>query len=53
MLASEEVLSTDEESVSEGDDEFDELGKNLESMLMNKKSAAEVTFIIEGKLSSY
>ncbi|RDD46850.1 Transcription initiation factor TFIID subunit 1 [Trichoplax sp. H2] len=41
VLASEEVLSTDEESVSEGDDEFDELGKNLESMLMNKKSAAE------------
>ena len=44
VLASEEVLSTDEESDSEGDDEFDELGKNLESMLMNKKSAAEVNF---------
>ena len=43
MLSSTEVLSTDEESSSdEGSSDIDELGKNLESMLANKKTGVQV-----------
>ena len=42
MLASTEVLSTDEEDSSGEDSDFEELGKNLENMLSNKKSSSEV-----------
>ena len=36
------VLSTDEESSSEEASDLDELGKDLESMLSNKKNKQEV-----------
>lgn len=43
VLASDEVLSTDEESSSGGDDsDFEEMGKNIESMLTNKKTSTQV-----------
>ena len=42
MLSSTAVLSTDEESSSDEDSDYDELGKNLESMLSNKKSSTQV-----------
>ena len=42
MLSSTEVLSTDAESSSDEDSDYDELGKNLESMLSNKKSSSQV-----------
>ena len=44
VLSSTEVLSTDEESSSDEDSDYDELGKNLESMLSNKKSSTQVFF---------
>lgn len=44
VLASDEVLSTDEESSSGGDDsDFEEMGKNIESMLTNKKTSTQVS----------
>ena len=42
MLGSEEVLSTDEESTSGEDSDFEEMGKNIESMLANKKTSSQV-----------
>lgn len=42
VLASEEVLSTDEGSSSDNDSDFEEMGKNLESMLSNKKTSSQV-----------
>ena len=41
VLQSTEVLSTDEESSSDESD-IDELGKNLEIMLANKKTSTQV-----------
>ncbi|PIK49714.1 putative transcription initiation factor TFIID subunit 1 [Apostichopus japonicus] len=44
VLASDEVLSTDEESSSGGDDsDFEEMGKNIESMLTNKKTSTQLS----------
>ena len=42
VLGSEEVLSTDEESTSGEDSDFEEMGKNIESMLSNKKTSSQV-----------
>lgn len=42
VLASKEELSTDEGSSSDEESDMDELGKNLESMLANKKTAVQV-----------
>ncbi len=42
MLASDEVLSTDEDSSSGDDSDFEEMGKNIESMLTNKKTSSQV-----------
>ena len=42
ILGSNEVLSTDEEDTDEEDSDFDELGKNLENMLSNKKTSHQV-----------
>ena len=42
VLSSTEVLSTDEESSSDEGSDIDELGKNLESMLANKKTSMQV-----------
>lgn len=46
VLSSTEVLSTDEESSSDEGSDIDELGKNLESMLANKKTSMQVDFKI-------
>ena len=43
VLSSTEVLSTDEESSSDEGSDIDELGKNLESMLANKKTSMQVS----------
>lgn len=46
MLQSAEVLSTDEgESTEEEDDneDIEEMGKNIEKMLSNKKTSSQVT----------
>lgn len=43
VLTSTEVLSTDEESSSDEGSDIDELGKNLESMLANKKTSMQLT----------
>ena len=43
VLASTETLSTDEESTSGEDSDFEEMGKNIESMLSNKKTSSQVT----------
>ncbi|KAK2556002.1 Transcription initiation factor TFIID subunit 1 [Acropora cervicornis] len=43
VLTSIEVLSTDEESSSDEGSDIDELGKNLESMLANKKTSMQLT----------
>ena len=44
VLASEETLSTDEESTSGEDSDFEEMGKNIESMLSNKKTSTQVSW---------
>ncbi|XP_041357029.1 transcription initiation factor TFIID subunit 1-like isoform X3 [Gigantopelta aegis] len=43
VLASSEVLSTDEESTSGEDSDFEEMGKNIESMLSNKKTSSQLS----------
>lgn len=42
VLSSNEVLSTDEDSSSADESDFEEMGKNLESMLSNKKTSSQV-----------
>lgn len=42
ILASAEALSTDEEFTSDEESDFEEMGKNIESMLDNKKTISEV-----------
>lgn len=44
-MQSKEVLSTDEDSSSEDDLDIEEMGKNIENMLSNKKSSMQVSFI--------
>ena len=46
VLSSTEVLSTDEESSSDEGSDIDELGKNLESMLANKKTSMQVSLLL-------
>ncbi|XP_059142595.1 transcription initiation factor TFIID subunit 1-like [Physella acuta] len=43
VLASTETLSTDEESTSGEDSDFEEMGKNIESMLSNKKTSTQLS----------
>ncbi len=43
MLASNEVLSTDEGSSSAEDSDFEEMGKNIEHMMSNKKTSSQVS----------
>lgn len=47
ILGSNEILSTDEEGSDSGseDSDYDEMGKNIESMLTNKKSSSQVQFL--------
>ena len=49
ILASEEVLSTDDESSSGDDSDFEEMGKNIENILTNKKTSSEVRLEKEEK----
>ncbi|ELU04183.1 hypothetical protein CAPTEDRAFT_225982 [Capitella teleta] len=42
VLSSKEVLSTDEESSEADDSDFEEMGKNLENMLSNKKTSSQL-----------
>uniref|UniRef100_A0A6P7HBP0 Transcription initiation factor TFIID subunit 1-like n=1 Tax=Diabrotica virgifera virgifera TaxID=50390 RepID=A0A6P7HBP0_DIAVI len=46
VLSSAEVLSTDEgeSSEEESDEDIEEMGKNIENMLANKKTSSQVTF---------
>ena len=43
VLSSNEVLSTDEDESSAEDSDIDEMGKNIESMLSNKKTSSQVS----------
>lgn len=43
VLSSNEVLSTDEDSSSADESDFEEMGKNLESMLSNKKTSSQLS----------
>lgn len=42
------MLSTDEGSSSDNDSDFEEMGKNLESMLSNKKTSSQVIVVLLG-----
>jgi len=42
VLSSDAILSTDEESSGEEGSDMEDLGKDLESMLSNKKISSEV-----------
>lgn len=42
VLSSDAILSTDEESSGEEGSDIEDLGKDLESMLSNKKMSSEV-----------
>ena len=42
VLSSRELLSTDEDSSSADDSDFEEMGKNIENLLSNKKSSLQV-----------
>ncbi|XP_077971618.1 transcription initiation factor TFIID subunit 1-like [Styela clava] len=43
VLSSHDILSTDEDSSSGDDSDFEEMGKNIESILSNKKSSTQVS----------
>ncbi|GIX95370.1 transcription initiation factor TFIID subunit 1 [Caerostris extrusa] len=43
VLASKEVLSTDEDSSSDDDSDIEEMGKNIESMLTSKKTSSQLS----------
>ncbi|KAK2177894.1 hypothetical protein NP493_573g01008 [Ridgeia piscesae] len=42
VLASDEVLSTDEDSSSGDESDLEEMGKNIENMLANKKTSSQI-----------
>ncbi|UYV74640.1 TAF1 [Cordylochernes scorpioides] len=42
VLASTEILSTDEDTTSDDDSDIEELGKNIEKMLANKKTSTQI-----------
>lgn len=43
VLESTEVLSTDTDSSSAEDSDFEEMGKNIENMLQNKKTSSQLS----------
>lgn len=43
VLCSKEALSTDEDSSSEDDSDIEEMGKNIENMLANKKTSSQLS----------
>lgn len=42
-MSSVEVLSTDTDSSSAEDSDFEEMGKNIENMLQNKKTSSQLS----------
>ena len=44
VLASDEVLSTDDEDSEEEDSDFEEMSKNIDNMLLNKKTSSQASF---------
>lgn len=46
VLASNEVLSTDEDSSSDDDSDIEEMGKNIENMLSSKKTSSQVASVV-------
>lgn len=42
-MSSTEVLSTDTDSSSAEDSDFEEMGKNIENMLQNKKTSSQLS----------
>ena len=47
VLSSNEVLSTDEgESSDEDSSDIEEMGKNIENMLSNKKTSTQVSYVM-------
>ncbi|KAI0240465.1 Transcription initiation factor TFIID subunit 1 [Lamellibrachia satsuma] len=42
VLASDEILSTDEDSSSGDESDLEEMGKNIENMLANKKTSSQI-----------
>jgi hypothetical protein len=49
VLSSNEVLSTDEgESSDEDSSDIEEMGKNIENMLANKKTSTQVSYRLQG-----
>lgn len=43
VLSSTEILSTDTDSSSAEDSDFEEMGKNIENMLQNKKTSSQLS----------
>lgn len=43
VLTSDEILSTDDDSSSDDDSDFEEISKNIESMLANKKTSTQIS----------
>ena len=43
ILVSDETLSTDDDSSSDDDSDFEEISKNIESMLANKKTSTQIS----------
>ena len=43
ILASDETLSTDDDTSSDDDSDFEEISKNIESMLANKKTSTQIS----------
>nr|XP_018670467.1 transcription initiation factor TFIID subunit 1-like isoform X2 [Ciona intestinalis] len=43
VLSSRDILSTDEDSSSADDSDFEEMGKNIENLLSNKKSTVQIS----------
>lgn len=42
MLTSDDIVSTDDDSSEAEDSDFEEMGKNLENLLSNKKTSSQV-----------
>lgn len=42
-MSSTEILSTDTDSSSAEDSDFEEMGKNIENMLQNKKTSSQLS----------
>jgi len=53
-LSSNEVLSTDEgESSDEDSSDIEEMGKNIENMLSNKKTSTQVSYVTRARTHTH